>query len=375
MDESCLEKGTHRGLSPLSPLAQAPICQIPGEPDLYGFGVRVGIYLTWVSSWLANNFVEGEMASSLDTNAIFLFALALTVGVLTVKREKIWVIDANILLQLSSGFVFGVMTIWGRRTAFYRKGHFGGWGTHSRLLLCTTISAYSLWFWIGGVVDPDPDCFLRTECDGLRWFIFANVRMDDPVVRTIAIVLSAAACLYYGAMFLAALAAFARVAVLREPWENDEIEMRQSLRLWSAPQVLASAANLFFILYMILSVEFTLNFNNVGGVLANAGIANSSQLTPLLIRGLTFTRLLWVLCKERFRPCHHAPGEDESSTKRAPEYRESRLLYRLLYAWLPWLATFHTRWSYGALPPAALPPLSNDPEHELMTCQNPHSDG
>ncbi|KAK3676108.1 hypothetical protein LTR78_003858 [Recurvomyces mirabilis] len=262
-------------------------------------------------------------------DSIFLLALALTVTVLSVQK-KIWVIDSNILLQLSFGFVFSVMTIWGRRTAFYKQGHFGGWGTHFRLLLCAAVSGYSLWFWIDGVVDPTPNCFLRESRDGLRWFMFANVKMSDSWVRTIAIVVSALASVYFGTMLLVAMVTFARSIVLRERWNTDELEMRQALRSWTLFQVALAVVNLLFVLYTMLSVEFTLNFNNVAGVLANAGIANSSQLTPLLIGTLTFVRLLYTLYKERWahQPDHQA--ETQSPIKGADLERPSRLLPRLL---------------------------------------------
>ena len=45
-------------------ITSRPNCKIPGSGDFYGLGVRLGIYLTWISSWIANNFVAGEMAGS-----------------------------------------------------------------------------------------------------------------------------------------------------------------------------------------------------------------------------------------------------------------------------------------------------------------------
>jgi hypothetical protein len=229
MDEQCIAKGIQRGLSPLAPAAGPPGCMIPGNSDFYGFGVRVGVYLTWVSSWLANNFVESEMEGNLDTNAVFLFALALTVVVLSAEKE-IWSIDSAILLQLSFGFVFGLMSTWGRRTRFYRKGHFGGWGTHIRMLLSLAVSVYGLWFWVNGVRDPDPNCFQREACNGLRTFVFANVSMKG-WTRTGWIIVSAAACIYFGVMALTALALLVLKAIRHDKWEGEELEVNQPLRL------------------------------------------------------------------------------------------------------------------------------------------------
>jgi len=180
----------------------APTCEILGETDFYGLGVRLGIYLSWVSGYIANNFVASEMAGSLDTNSIFLSALTLTVVVSSVW-ETIWVIDSIILLQLSFGCIFSVMSIWGRRTGFYKQGHFGGWGTHSRLALCTIISAYSLWFWTVQIKNPDPSCFMREQCDGLRTFLFANFSATGGM-RVFYAIASALFCVYFGTMVIVA---------------------------------------------------------------------------------------------------------------------------------------------------------------------------
>ena len=84
------------------------------------------------------------MSGTLDTNAIFLLALTTTVIVQTVNGS-IFLVDSLILVQLGFGFVFGVMSLWGYRTRYYKsrypgaaaddkgKYHFGGWGTHCRL--------------------------------------------------------------------------------------------------------------------------------------------------------------------------------------------------------------------------------------------------
>ncbi|KAI9737563.1 MAG: hypothetical protein M1834_009718 [Cirrosporium novae-zelandiae] len=50
-----------------------------GNSDLYGFGIRLGIYLQWISSLLANAFVPDMMPSALDTNSTFLFAIFIAI--------------------------------------------------------------------------------------------------------------------------------------------------------------------------------------------------------------------------------------------------------------------------------------------------------
>lgn len=50
-------------------------CGFEGNPDFYGLGIRVGIYLQWITAYLANHFLQEATDSSLETNTIFLVAL------------------------------------------------------------------------------------------------------------------------------------------------------------------------------------------------------------------------------------------------------------------------------------------------------------
>lgn len=132
------------------------ICTTDRSSDYYGLGVRLGVYFMWVTGWVANISLPDEIAGAMDTNSIFMFALVIAMGRCTITG-LISRLDGLILMHLSGGTLFSVMSIWGYRTCFYSlqgpKGisNFGGFGTHMRLLLCTTVSTYGLWFWYFGV--------------------------------------------------------------------------------------------------------------------------------------------------------------------------------------------------------------------------------
>lgn len=49
--------------------------EVEGSPDFYGLGNRTGIYLQWLSSFLANLLLPEAIDSNLDTNTIFLLVL------------------------------------------------------------------------------------------------------------------------------------------------------------------------------------------------------------------------------------------------------------------------------------------------------------
>jgi hypothetical protein len=84
-------------------------CSSASSGDLYGLGVRIGIYCIWLTSYLANTFVPSEISGSLDANAIFLLALIVTLfkGTAADGPEKLKYIDGLVLMHLCSGYIFG----------------------------------------------------------------------------------------------------------------------------------------------------------------------------------------------------------------------------------------------------------------------------
>ncbi|KAI1611293.1 hypothetical protein EDD36DRAFT_441109 [Exophiala viscosa] len=110
------------------------------------------------------------------------------------------------------GFVFSVMSLWGYRTMYYRteglggRKHFGGIGTHYRLVLLGMISSYAVWFWVEGVQDGLPECDRRKDCGGLQTFFITPMNAEEWGARGINLGLSIGLVVYYGIMALAALA-------------------------------------------------------------------------------------------------------------------------------------------------------------------------
>jgi hypothetical protein len=55
-------------------------CGFQGNPDLYGLGIRLGIYLQAIATILTNAFVSEAVSDYRDNNTIFLFALLIAVA-------------------------------------------------------------------------------------------------------------------------------------------------------------------------------------------------------------------------------------------------------------------------------------------------------
>lgn len=194
-------------------------CTTPLAKDLYGLGVRLGIYFQWTSGWVSNNVIPDEVSGGLDANSIFLFALMISI-VSTTSDRTLTQVDAFIMLQLCAGTIWSVLSIWGYRTCVYRKEgldairRFGGFGTHLRLLLAAGVSWYSIWFWTTGLKGypqglyefgkqpPDPSC---------ANIVAFNLPIAGPV-KGVTLGIGVASCVYNVLLTAAApLAAITRI--------------------------------------------------------------------------------------------------------------------------------------------------------------------
>lgn len=134
--------------------ARVPVqdCTTLLASDLYGLGVRLGIYFQWLSAWIANTFVPEMIADGLDANAMWLAALLLSILHSTLGKQMT-LMDGLVQIWLCAGTVGSVLSIWGYRTAIYRAegmnaiSKFGGFGTHLRIVLTAATAMFCIWYW------------------------------------------------------------------------------------------------------------------------------------------------------------------------------------------------------------------------------------
>ncbi|KAL8637721.1 MAG: hypothetical protein Q9226_009089, partial [Calogaya cf. arnoldii] len=130
-------------------------CSHDGNPDFYGLGIRVGIYLQLTTAIVAKYFHPEAIPENLTANTIFLLALFAAVATATLdsglRPEEI-----VILLQLCFGFLLSVLSLLGgslrpndhdEHTTISRPPPFA---SYLRLILTVAICAYAVWFWFPG---------------------------------------------------------------------------------------------------------------------------------------------------------------------------------------------------------------------------------
>ncbi|OAP61464.1 hypothetical protein AYL99_03667 [Fonsecaea erecta] len=243
-------------------------------------------------------------------------------------------------------------------------GHFGGCGTHLRLLLSLAVAVYGPRFCLFGVqadttainVDIGP-------CKTVYTFVFAKVRADGGV-RIFYIIVCIGRIIYFGVMQLASpLALYARI-------ENavglaGQGKWRTSTRLHYATGLcqrelrwifyFLRIGNFLSILWSMILVECTLNHNHVKEVLGPDGrVFFPFQLIPLIIGCFSFVRLAYKVLEKSRDPDDEPslPTELQPSATQQ-DYRGPK---RLLKIFAPPTSSFHTR------PPAPedMPPEDTD---------------
>ncbi|KAK5953862.1 hypothetical protein OHC33_005132 [Knufia fluminis] len=276
--------------------------------DYYGIGVRLGLYFSWCTSWLANTGMPDEVTGALDQNAVFLFAtiVALVRCTITFVLTQL---DCLIMMHLGMGTVLSVLSTWGYRTCHYQQEgpqaikHYGGIGTHLRLALSGAISAFSVWFWHKGVMPGDADLINDVgPCATVYTFMFAKLNAAGPI-RIFYIIVSVFWTVYFCIMILvsplAGVVRFQRIVALTRAQRfrtSHRLHIATGLNYRQLRYVFnfLRALNFFWIVFSMITVEFSLNYNHVVSVLGPQGrIYFPSQLIPMIIGAFTLTRILY----------------------------------------------------------------------------------
>jgi hypothetical protein len=336
-------------------------CSRPGNTDLYGLGVRLGkyhqlgyhihklmtttgVYFMWVTSYLANYWVVDEISSSLDQNALFLFAICvgmLKATIVAVSNPTPAVddpsyltnVDVVIMLYICYGFIMSVLSVFGYRTKHFGKLHVSVIGSFVRLALTTMVSIYSAWFWFSGldIMDPTPP-----GCEPIM-FMFAMVRITGHVRffwRVIAIMYSS----YFGillamGMFSVMVWCFSLThAIILKPKSNFKKQWRafwayttkslshdERLHFDTKSELTAyrilRVTNALIILLFMVGIEMTINWNHLEGVTNSAGIQSTGQIIPTVIGAASMVRIMWIL----FMRFLGVSSEEESAAKKRSE--------------------------------------------------------
>ncbi|CAG8676260.1 16797_t:CDS:2 [Acaulospora colombiana] len=133
------------------------VCGFVGDGNMYGKGIRIGMYLQWITSSLAYNFVPEEALNIANS----LISLSVGLIYITVNNKELYAVECWIVLLMCMGGVASE-----RGFASYKSSDIG---RLIKLILGLAIIGYWAWFVFSGM-----DKMIATPCSRTAFF-FAKV--------------------------------------------------------------------------------------------------------------------------------------------------------------------------------------------------------
>ena len=251
--------------------AQSPSCEIEGDPDIYGIGIRCGFYLQWASLVIILLFTPKEGASHRTASTITTLAVYINTF-RSMRQGSLVSVDYPLLWYLTSNLTF---FNWPVSAVGYKKH--GG----SQAMVIVIWAMYYLagpWVFFKGLqIGRQPGC-------DVKYFIFVPISIYSKGFSTFLKVGSALAV--FSAVGLLYIAA-GLVGAWFERWsegdadddEDDDKKQNPISAMLGILQLITGALAIAF-------AEMVLKHNHI--TFPDTHIADSGQLIPLLIGIFTF---------------------------------------------------------------------------------------
>lgn len=284
----------------------ATLCSTPGNPDMYGLGIRIGFYLQWYSAILASSVAPSEINSLRFSNSLFIAATFVALIVQT-ARDTLDPIDIYIVSLLMFGFNFYLVPLFLYRAVI---GCSPAWDpsrwprvkqgrTFSLLnwVLVIGASAFQLWFWAKGVLAAN-----RSGVNCVAYgFGFVRVPLTVKGFRIGNIILY---------VLLLGISIFILLATARQAEDPDsdyraryaptpcraasKSDNLRSARRIKVLQTLESFFRLIVAVIITTATEVTIRWNHVSDV---ESLDSAGQTIPLLLGIGAFIRVLYFWWK------------------------------------------------------------------------------
>jgi hypothetical protein len=280
-------------------------CSFEGNNDLYGLGIRIGVYINWWATCFANNFVPSEAPPMRALNTAFQLGLLIA---LLHQGTHIHAIEAYILISIRFGDI-SVSTVLlmlhldrrSPRNHFqppklrYLYEHVTFIGIFLRLIIAIIFDGYSAYYWFYGI-----DKMARSPCPTWGFFLvrvdlFGWFRTFNQVVLIGQCILGPLCFFYFSQKVLRVLDGneFTDVFffVFHQGHEEDQF-----------PQWISTAIpllNVILISLVTLTAELTLRWNKVFDV---NQIGSAGQLIPAIVSICGFCKVLYSYGVEYWKP-------------------------------------------------------------------------
>ncbi|TIC91509.1 hypothetical protein CH35J_010845 [Colletotrichum higginsianum] len=298
-------------------------CQVQGEPELYGLGIRVALYIQWFGAIVVEYL---EVADLPDMRLVgLLFSAAAFVGlVIQLSMAALQPADIYIVLLLAMGIYLPLVPLyaWKAVTGFNPYWDPFRWsnepsrafrGLDFTLLLATT--SLAIWYWCSFV--PENPC-----SSGQYGFLFSRVSLGNKGF------IASNAIMYFVILLVCLLVLLLMVGWRVPFWRERRKKRRVKKSHVIVVKELRTLSNIAVAATLTAAVELTVSWNDITS--ANY-VSDVAQVLPLLVSAGFLVRVLFL---------HFAgvDGESESSEEDSDEGSRS-----------------YTTESPGGLPPAPPP--------------------
>ncbi|KAF8241616.1 hypothetical protein K440DRAFT_608344 [Wilcoxina mikolae CBS 423.85] len=261
------------------------VCGFEGIADMYGLGIRLGVYFNAIAMLISFTFDQRSISSISFSNGLFQFSMLIGLSYITITEpDRFHLVEAAIVVM----FTFCSTTPFRIDFELPRDYTLEKIQQFSRMTLIPALRksielallAYSVWFWFRGI-----DRLSSTPCTSYGFF-FARVSFFG-WFRTLGKIYSIIEFSSHVLMLylLPVLIFFEdRVPGMEEILEELRMYFRprksQQPRPTTAHAVYRKLNLILGVVFCILSVELMIRWNNITGV---NSIASVGQMIPFLI--------------------------------------------------------------------------------------------
>lgn len=251
-------------------------CGFDGDDNTYGLGIRIGIYLQWITSSIAYNFLPKEAETMRGINNCFQAAMFAGLLFITItKGSELYAVEAFMMLI----FCMGGVCSGDKEKQNYSNHGATTLGSFIRFSLGVAFCAYGVWFTFKGM-----DNMKHPPCSTFVFFLvrvnlYGRFRTFWKVMFTIGAI-GYAALILVGSGYLVAI--YWKSLRQRFTKQDSEVEDISPTGI-SDPEssevptkILLSSALILF----IIGVEKMVEWNHIQGV---NSLGSTGQLLPLII--------------------------------------------------------------------------------------------
>ena len=153
-------------------------CGFSGNYDLYGLGIRLGMYFQWASTLVIYGWYPEGRDDLVESYLGFLVAIIIAIVVRTAQTEPTYAAEIFALSYIIFGGIYTVMMLGTRQHHLKRIESRARWAqTSTTFIVMDFTGIYYSWFWLRGLHHN----VLETPC-GTAGFLFTKVSLYNPAV-------------------------------------------------------------------------------------------------------------------------------------------------------------------------------------------------